>query len=65
MNRDLRRRLVALEARPRTSEFPKVDGFRVVGAGLYVALPMAADAWERLARDSQAELTELEQRIDA
>ncbi|WP_395684347.1 hypothetical protein [Dokdonella sp.] len=65
MNRDLRRRLAALEARPRASEFLKVDGLRVVGAGLYVPLPMAADAWERLARDSQAELTELEQRIDA
>jgi hypothetical protein len=59
---DLRRRLAVLEAAPRASEFPTVEGFRVVGAGLYVPLPMERAAWERLARDSQAALIELEGR---
>lgn len=59
---DLRRRLAALEAIPCGTEFPKVDGFSWVGRGILVPLAPMRDAWERLARDSQEALAELERK---
>lgn len=61
MSNLLLRRLAALEAWPSLGEMPATpEGMQRIGRCLFVPIPLPPSEWERMARESQAALTERE-----